>query len=203
MSEKKGYIDNVEFLKHLRDFEECYDGTDNWFMKTEDKINRDADRKTKKRCLRTKEDYVTVKAEVLEYIYKDIERRTKIREFRIQRSETETEIEKQTRAKRLECVKNRIGRCFLLIAENYIKKPNFIGYDSYRKGAMISDACEIMYRYIERFDTNMDNPLSFFTQQAHNAFLQNINNVNKRESVILPVSYIENVNGSQLGESNE
>lgn len=90
-------------------------------------------------------------------------------------------------------VYNEIGKCFLLIATNLLNKPKFINYTPDRKGEMISDAVFYMCRYVDKFDTERTNPFAYFTTVARNAFLQNINDYSKRDSMFTSIEYIENV----------
>jgi len=62
-------------------------------------------------------------------------RREKIWNERLARIELEKDRPdlKEKREKELERVKNEVAKRFLLIARNYIKKPNFINYDYFSK----------------------------------------------------------------------
>ena len=88
----------------------------------------------------------------------------------------------------------KIGRDFLLIAQNLLNKSNFINYTQDRKDEMISDAVFYMCRYIDKYDVTRDNPFAYFTMIARNAFLQNINNYSKLDSMFTSIEYIDNVN---------
>ena len=90
-------------------------------------------------------------------------------------------------------VYNEIGKCFLLIATNLLNKPKFINYTPDRKDEMISDAVYYMCRYVDKFDTTRTNPFAYFTTVARNAFLQNIQDYNKRDDMFTNIEYIENV----------
>jgi len=87
-----------------------------------------------------------------------------------------------------------IGRDFLLISQNLLNKSNFINYTPDRKDEMISDAVFYMCRYIDKYDVTRDNPFAYFTMIARNAFLQNINNYTKLDSMFTSIEYIDNVN---------
>lgn len=86
----------------------------------------------------------------------------------------------------------RIGNCFLLIAQNLLNKANFINYTQDRKDEMISDAVYYMCRYVDKFNLERKNPFAYFTMIARNAFLQNINDYNKRDAVFTSIEYIDN-----------
>ena len=88
----------------------------------------------------------------------------------------------------------QIGRDFLLISQNLLNKSNFINYTQDRKDEMISDAVFYMCRYIDKYDVTRDNPFAYFTMIARNAFLQNINNYSKIDSMFTSIEYIDNMN---------
>ena len=113
---------------------------------------------------------------------------------------TESHEEKLQRQKRLDEVKNELGNHFLLIANGLLKQPKFINYDYYRKSEMISDATFFMVNYVDRYDTTRTNPFAYFTQIAFNAFLQSINKNNKRNENFTSISYIENMDNTEVGE---
>jgi len=96
---------------------------------------------------------------------------------------------KETKSKR---TYEEIGRCFLLIAKNLLNKANFINYTQDRKDEMISDAVYYMCRYVEKFDVTRKNPFAYFTMIARNAFLQNINDYGRRDSMFTTIEYIDN-----------
>jgi DNA-directed RNA polymerase specialized sigma subunit len=102
----------------------------------------------------------------------------------------------------------KLGKCFLAIADNILCKPNFINYDHMRKEDMLSDACYYMVKYINTYDTTKNNPFAFFSQIAFNAFIQNINKFNKDREVFVPIDFIENMDSTgclsiSLSEDNE
>lgn len=186
MTEKKeGYIDNKEFNDLLKQYEQLTNDVSEWWRKI------DPDKKAKKKSRNGKdvETYNLIfKRETT--FKKRKEDNFKARHIRIA---NETLEEAELREKKLERVKNKIGKMFLLISSNFIKRPNFINYDPYRKDTMISDAALFMYSYIERYDTNLSNPLSYFTQVATSAFLQNINKNNKNSDMFTPISFLDNL----------
>jgi DNA-directed RNA polymerase specialized sigma24 family protein len=99
---------------------------------------------------------------------------------------------------------NEIGKIFLLIAQNLLNKTNFINYTQDRKEEMVSDATYFMTKYVDRYDTSKKNPFSYFTRVAYNAFLQNINDYNRRDEMFRPIEYIENFdNGIGSGQLYE
>lgn len=89
-------------------------------------------------------------------------------------------------------VYNKIGKIFILIAENLLNRTNFINYTFDRKQEMISDATYFMVRYMDRYKTYKKNPFSYFTRIAFNAFLQYINEHKKHDEMFKPIEYIEN-----------
>jgi hypothetical protein len=89
-------------------------------------------------------------------------------------------------------VYEEIGKCFLLIAKNLLNKASFIDYTQDRKDEMISDAVYYMCRYVDKFDISRKNPFAYFTMIAKNAFLQSINDYNKRDEMFTSIEYIDN-----------
>jgi len=76
-------------------------------------------------------------------------------------------------------VNNYIGKCFMDIAENLAKKPNFANYPF--KEEMIGDAVENCMMYTTNFDPNKSkNPFAFFTQIIFYAFLRRIQKEKKQ-----------------------
>ena len=76
-------------------------------------------------------------------------------------------------------VNNYIGQCFMDIAENLAKKPNFANYPF--KEEMIGDAVENCMMYTTNFDPNKSkNPFAFFTQIIFYAFLRRIQKEKKQ-----------------------
>lgn len=77
---------------------------------------------------------------------------------------------------------NYIGECFVKIANNLAKKPNFANY-SY-KDEMISDAIENCLMYFENFDPDKSkNPFAYFTQIISYAFIRRIQKEKKQQYI--------------------
>jgi hypothetical protein len=75
-----------------------------------------------------------------------------------------------------------IGTCFLQIAQNLAKKPNFINYPF--KEDMIGDAVENCLMYCGNFDPSKShNPFSYFTQITYFAFLRRIQKEKKQNFI--------------------
>ena len=76
-------------------------------------------------------------------------------------------------------VSNYIGQCFLDIANNLAKKPNFANYTY--KDEMVSDSVENCIMYATNFDpAKSKNPFAFFTQITFYAFLRRIQKEKKQ-----------------------
>jgi hypothetical protein len=76
-------------------------------------------------------------------------------------------------------VTNYIGQCFLDIANNLAKKPNFANY--IYKEEMVSDSVENCIMYATNFDPKKSrNPFAFFTQIIYYAFLRRIQKEKKQ-----------------------
>lgn len=75
-----------------------------------------------------------------------------------------------------------IGECFMKIAINLSKRPNFCLY-SY-KDEMVSDAIENCILYFENFDEKKsNNPFSYFTQICWYAFLRRMSKEKKQQYI--------------------
>lgn len=75
-----------------------------------------------------------------------------------------------------------IGRCFLEIAENLSKKPNFMNYVF--KDDMVGDGIENCLMYCKNFDPDKStNPFSYFTQIIYYAFLRRIQKEKKQNYI--------------------
>jgi hypothetical protein len=105
--------------------------------------------------------------------------------------------ENKDRLKRIEFLKESIGRTFWAIANGRIKTPQFIRYPLTDRDEMISDALYVMLRYADRFDCRRKNPFSYFTQTAFNAFIAYLNEKKKHEEKYQSINYIENLDAIQ------
>ncbi len=98
---------------------------------------------------------------------------------------------KKTRSKKAH---ERVGKRFLEIATGVMRNPCFNGYTQDRKNEMISDALFIMSKQLPKYDpTYIPSPFSYFTNIAYRAFIQKLNEHKKRDKILLPVDYIENL----------
>lgn len=92
-------------------------------------------------------------------------------------------------------VTNYIGECFMKIAENLSRKPNFINYP-YRD-EMISDGIENCLLYAYNFDpAKSKNPFSYFTQIIYYAFLRRIQKEKKQAYIKLKKIEMADVDSS-------
>ena len=194
---KKGYIDNEEFKTHLIRYGELTNDVSEWWrnINPEKKANNEVSKMKK-----SKRDYSPADIDAsFERVFKERtefrDRRERIWKERLERIEIEKSFpeKRESRELELERVKNEVAKRFLLIARNYIKRPNFINYDYFRKETMVSDSCMFMYNYIERFNTDLKNPLAYYTQVANSAFIQHINTSNKNSDMFTPISFVENL----------
>jgi len=75
-----------------------------------------------------------------------------------------------------------IGECFLKLANNLSKKPNFCMYTY--KDEMVSDAIENCIMYFENFDPDKSsNPFAYFTTVCWWAFVRRIDKEKKQQYV--------------------
>ena len=105
------------------------------------------------------------------------------------------------RIRRVDVLKESLGRTFMAIANGRIKTPQFIGYPLVDREEMISDALYIMLRYADRFDCRRTNPFSYFTQTAFNSFIAFLGEKKRHEKKYQSIDYIENINSIQNVES--
>ena len=92
-------------------------------------------------------------------------------------------------------VTHYIGECFMKIAENLSRKPNFINYP-YRD-EMISDGIENCLLYAYNFDPSKSkNPFSYFTQIIYYAFLRRIQKEKKQAYIKLKKIEMSDVDSS-------
>ena len=92
-------------------------------------------------------------------------------------------------------VTNYIGECFMKIAENLSRKPNFINYP-YRD-EMIADGIENCLLYAYNFDPSKSkNPFSYFTQIIYYAFLRRIQKEKKQAYIKLKKIEMADVDSS-------
>ena len=76
-------------------------------------------------------------------------------------------------------ISNYLGECFLKIATHLSYKPNFVNYMF--RDDMISDGIENCVQYIHNFDpAKSKNPIAYFTQIIHYAFLRRIQKEKKQ-----------------------
>ena len=76
-------------------------------------------------------------------------------------------------------ITNYLGECFLKIATHLSYKPNFVNYMF--RDDMISDGIENCVQYIHNFDPEKSrNPVAYFTQIIHYAFLRRIQKEKKQ-----------------------
>lgn len=98
---------------------------------------------------------------------------------------------------------NKIGECFLLIAQNYLNKPSYINYSQDWKDDMISEAVLDMVRYIHNYDVDdmevlyvtegrIPDPFSYFSQMARNGS-NRLLKVRKKDNILVRLPFIENM----------
>ena len=79
-------------------------------------------------------------------------------------------------------VTNYVGSCFVDIAENLIRRPNFSSYPF--KEDMVGDAIENCLMYCYNFDPDKsENPFAYFTQIIYYAFLRRIQKEKKQNLI--------------------
>jgi len=79
-------------------------------------------------------------------------------------------------------VTDYIGTCFMDIAENLIRRPNFSNYPF--RDDMVGDAIENCLMYCYNFDPEKsENPFAYFTQIIYYAFLRRIQKEKKQNLI--------------------
>lgn len=87
-------------------------------------------------------------------------------------------------------VTSYIGQCFVEIAENLAKKPNFMNYAF--KDDMIGDGVENCLMYCSNFDpSKSNNPFSYFTQIIYYAFLRRIQK--EKKQTLIKYKYLKSL----------
>jgi hypothetical protein len=87
-------------------------------------------------------------------------------------------------------VNDYIGKCFLDIATNLARKPNFVNYVF--KEEMIGDGIENCLMYVDNFDPKKSkNPFAFFTQIIFYSFLRRIQK--EKKHLYTKMSYFKNM----------
>ena len=103
----------------------------------------------------------------------------------------------------------KVGKCFLLIARNYINKPFYINYSEDWKDDMISEAVYDMVRYIDNYDVDaMDerhintgripDPFSYFSQYVYNGIMRFLGEKKKDKDVLVRLPFIENIDKREI-----
>jgi DNA-directed RNA polymerase specialized sigma24 family protein len=93
----------------------------------------------------------------------------------------------------------KIGKNFLLMCKNLMRRPCFLSYSKDRQDGMISNALLNMTKYLPNFRLDyIDNPFGFFTRIAINAFVQRINYFNKLDSLYKSIGYIEVIENQDI-----
>lgn len=103
---------------------------------------------------------------------------------------------------------NEIGKRFLVIAKNQLRLPIFINYSQDRHHEMVSDAVFYMTKNLADYDpmfasddVSKGNPFSYFTTVARRAFFQKIAEYKKRDEILKPIGYIDNIQSSVCKKS--
>jgi hypothetical protein len=87
-------------------------------------------------------------------------------------------------------VTSYIGQCFMEIAQNLAKKPNFMNYPF--KEDMIGDGIENCLMYCSNFDpSKSNNPFSYFTQIIYYAFLRRIQK--EKKQTLIKYKYLKSL----------
>jgi hypothetical protein len=87
---------------------------------------------------------------------------------------------------------NNIAKNFMLICNRLLTRPCFSSYSKDRQEEMASHAQMNMIKYLPNFKLGyIDNPFSFFTKIAYNAFVQKINQNKKYDKIYKSIGYIE------------
>lgn len=86
------------------------------------------------------------------------------------------------KGRKLPPVTDYIGMCFMDIAENLIRRPNFSNYPF--RDDMVGDAIENCLMYCYNFDPEKsENPFAYFTQIIYYAFLRRIQKEKKQNLI--------------------
>ena len=80
---------------------------------------------------------------------------------------------------------NEIGKIFLMIAQRWLNKSNFINYSDDRKEEMIGNSVLRMCKNIDSFNLEKKDPFGYFTEVTKNEVLQFINKQNDRDKLFV------------------
>jgi len=104
---------------------------------------------------------------------------------------------------------NKVGKYFLLIAENFLNRPRFINYSKDWKDDMISEGVYDMCRYVENYDVDMmeqrmlerdiiPDPFSYFSQFAFNGATRLLKTKYKDMDILVKIPFIENIDKKEM-----
>ena len=174
------YVENSDFLETLNEYQSNNDDAGEWLEQYLLKL--------KVKYKNGKIDKKKYDAGVDFYNYK--------KEFMKEKANRLSKLtpeENEKRNKRVDSLKESLGRTFMAIANGRIKTPQFVRYPLSDRDEMISDALYIMLKYADRFDCRRTNPFSYFTQTAFNSFIAFLNEKKKHEEKYQSINYIENL----------
>lgn len=151
------YIDNKEMLQLIIDHQNLSDDVDNtWLKKYMNAPRRQLNEEQMKDFEDRRKDFKEMK-------YKFYENKNELFSY-------ETEEEKKTRRKMFKKVEKDLVECFYKIVNGLITTSEFYASSYDEKEDMKSEAIWVMFRNVEKFDTRRNNPFSYFTEMAKNAF---------------------------------
>lgn len=178
------YVENSDFLEALNEYQLNNDDTGEWLEQYLLKLKvKYKNGKIDKKKYDTGVEFYNYKKELMA---EKAERLSKL-----------NPEENEKRNKRIESLKESLGRTFVAIANGRIKTTQFVRYPLSDRDEMISDALYIMLKYADRFDCRRSNPFSYFTQAAFNSFIAYLNEKKKHEEKYQSINYIENLDGIQ------
>jgi len=105
---------------------------------------------------------------------------------------------------------DKVCRIFLKISKNLQYKPSWINYTDDIKSEMESDAIFYMIKYVDKYDIHYgtrtgkkNNPFSYFTMIAINAFRMRINKFHKTAAMFVRMSNMSGLEDSDLSSDRE
>ena len=88
----------------------------------------------------------------------------------------------------------KLGKIFVEISTRFLYSPTKINYTQDIKNDTISDACLMMIKAINKFDSSKStNAFAYFTQIVLNSFRQNIGKFKKRDAMFTSLDFIDNI----------
>ena len=88
--------------------------------------------------------------------------------------------------------KDRVAKKFIKVADHWINTGSYRQYYGSRRDDMISLAIDYMYRNIDKYDTDIGKPFTYFSMPTVQAFLQQIKKYQREDMILCTLPDTEN-----------